>query len=169
MSSIAQLEPPPPAPRETLDESKTTVQFHVNRDDGTSSLLKVEQFLLDESPAYITENTLEVELRSVDSLVNELGLSPDILKTDTQGNDAAVLAGAATILQQKPPAIISTEVFFAAAYAHQANWLAIATLLQDAGYRLHSFTRLTRASRGNLYFGDATWLSNDAWNACGFR
>ncbi len=145
------------------------MQFHVKRDDGTSSLLEAEQFLLDASPAYTTELSLEVELRSVDQLVDELGLTPDILKTDTQGNDAAVLVGAATVLRLRPPAIISTEVYFAAAYESQENWLVIATFLQDAGYRLHSFTRLTHTSRGNLYFGDATWLSKDAWDACGFR
>jgi hypothetical protein len=112
---------------------------------------------------------LEVELRSIDQIVEQLGTSPDVLKTDAQGSDAKVLAGAASLLQQSPPAIIATELFFAAAYAHQENWLATATLLQDAGYRLHLFTRLIKALRGNLYFVDAIWLSNDASTACDFR
>lgn len=143
--------------------------FHVNRDDETSSLLPSEPFLEELSLGYGTKEVVSVPSRSIDQLVSQLRRSPDILKIDTQGNDAAVLAGAQWTLRNDPPRIIQTELLFASAYIGQGDWLDTSTMLRNYGYRLHSITGLIATSMGNLYFGDATWLSAEAWIANGLR
>lgn len=150
-------------------QPREEISFNVNQDDTTSSVLEVEPFLRRLSPAYAPTEVIRVPYRSIDELVDQLGLSPDILKIDTQGNDAAVLEGALGTMRRRPPSIVSTEMFFASAYMGQSDWIDSSCVLRDAGYRLHSFTRLVSTSQNNLYFGDATWLSAEAWVACGLR
>jgi FkbM family methyltransferase len=149
-----------------LGSKEELMDFNIYTDDGVSSFLKAEPFLH-------ALNTDSWELRShnpmlvktLDTYILESKVVPNILKIDTQGFDLEVLLGGQGMLTEGAPSIIGVEVLFAKNYEKQGYFWDIANLLFNHGYRLYDFTRLVHTSRGNLYFGDATFLSPTAWQS----
>ena len=70
----------------------------------------------------------------------------DLLKTDTEGHDLAVLEGAAEALARRRISYILCEVGFARADKNHSYFPAVAEYLEQFGYRLFSFYGLSGIS-----------------------
>lgn len=83
----------------------------------------------------------EISLRTVDSVVEELGIAGiDLLKIDTEGADLKVLQGAAKSLSRKAIGFILFEFYQASSPLHESGTLMpIDALLTANGYRLVTF------------------------------
>jgi len=151
-----------------LGSTEEEIDFNIYADDGVSSFLKAESFL-----HTLNTNSWELQshdpllLKTLDTYILESKVVPDILKVDTQGFDLQVLEGGQEILKSGMISIIGVEVLFAKNYEKQGYFWDIASLLFNHGYQFYDFTRLVNTTRGNLYFGDATFLSVKAWQSLG--
>lgn len=151
-----------------LGSREELMDFNIYTDDGVSSFLKAESFLHG-----LNTNSWELRshnpllLKTLDKYILESKVVPDILKIDTQGFDLQVLSGGQEMLKRGGVSIIGVEVLFAKNYEKQGYFWDIASLLFNHGYQLYDFTRLVHTTRGNLYFGDATFLSVKAWQSLG--
>ncbi len=147
-----------------------SAEFNEFVDDGVSSFLVPEDFLAPlNSESWELSSSYLVEIKTIDSVVSEIGSCPDILKIDTQGFDLEVLKGAIKNLEDESISIIGVECYFARNYKEQSYFWDLAKFLESYNYHFYSFTRLVETTKGNLYFGDATFLSNSAWQALGLR
>lgn len=144
--------------------------FNIYNDDGVSSFLNAESFLhaLNPNSWQLQSNNPQL-LQTLDRYIFESKVIPDIIKIDTQGFDLEVLLGSQEILKRGVVSIIGVEVLFAKNYEKQGYFWDVASLLFNYGYQLYDFTRLVHTTRGNLYFGDATFLSDKAWQSLGFN
>ena len=80
---------------------------------------------------------VEVEVETLDNAANRMGLSRiDLLKTDTQGFDDRVLAGARGLMSRGAIGIVYAEMIFAPLYEGQAAPHAIMQTLAEAGFRM---------------------------------
>ena len=151
-----------------LGSTEEEREFNIYADDGVSSFLKAETFLpaLNASSWSLQSND-PLLLKTLDMYTSESGSAPDILKIDTQGFDLEVLKGGQEVLKSGEISIIGIEVLFAKNYQKQGYFWDIASFLFNHGYQLYDFTRLVHTTRGNLYFGDATFLSARAWQSIG--
>jgi len=141
-----------------------TAQFNEFFDDGVSSCLEPEDFLAPlNSESWVLNSSYLVEVQTIDSVVSEIGSCPNVLKIDTEGFDLEVLKGAEKNLKDEGISIIGVECYFARNYKDQSYFWDIAKFLNGFNYHFYSFTRLVETANGNLYFGDATFLSNTAW------
>ena len=84
-----------------------------------------------------------------------------------QGYDLEVLRGGAKTLSAQSISIIGVECYFARNYKGQSYFWNIADFLESKNYHFHSFTRLVRTKGGNIYFGDATFISDTTWKKLG--
>ena len=143
--------------------------FNEFSDDGVSSFLEPEEFLAPlNTESWILDSSYSVQIRTIDDMVKEIGVCPDILKVDTQGFDLEVLRGGVKTLSVGNLSIIGVECYFARNYKGQSYFWDIAKFLESQKFHFHSFTRLVETKRGNVYFGDATFVSNHAWKKLGF-
>jgi FkbM family methyltransferase len=153
-----------------LGSKEGKVELNVMSDDGVSSLLQPESFLKDFNPVSWNLKNIEiVNQTTIDQFSDSNNVFPDILKIDTQGCDLQVLMGAEKSLSESKIKIIGVEALFAKNYLNQSYFWDIANFLEKFNYHFHSFTRLVHTSNGNLYFGDATFVSNDTWIELGFK
>ena len=151
-----------------LGSENGSAQFNEFSDDGVSSFLEPEDFLAPlNTESWLLESNYLVQINTIDGIVNEIGSSPDILKIDTQGFDLEVLRGGAKTLSAQGISIIGVECYFARNYKGQSYFWDIAKFLESNNYHFHSFTRLVRTRSSNIYFGDATFVSDTAWKKLG--
>jgi FkbM family methyltransferase len=91
------------------------------------------------SPLWSKEETAireEVTLTTVDHFVEAHGIeSIDVLKTDTEGHDLAVLEGAKQVLAANRVRCVYTEVTFSAENAQNSRFGPIYDMLSGAGFR----------------------------------
>ena len=139
------------------------IDFYINQDDGTSSILTPEDDLIAISSAYQAKEICRIESSTIDREVDAGMHFPDILKTDVQGSDLEVLKGGLELLKTQKVSIVSSEVYFSRAYKNQCYFHDVAYFMDSVGYKFYNFSRLVNAKNGNLYFGDATFVSNNAW------
>jgi FkbM family methyltransferase len=96
-----------------LADSNRTAALHVNEGDlGDTSLAYVDgvggiDWRL-RAQAYPPGNTLDVEVRRLDDLVEEMALpTPAVVKIDVEGGEAHVIEGASRILSEWRPTILA--------------------------------------------------------------
>lgn len=83
---------------------------------------------------------VEIELDTVDEYCRRAGIDHiDVLKSDTQGFDLAVLQGADAMLQRKSVRLIYIEVIFSAMYEGMPRVDETLRFLFDHGFRVVSF------------------------------
>ena len=151
-----------------LGPESGSAAFNEFSDDGVSSFLEPEDFLAPlNTESWLLESSYSVPIKTIDGMVNEIESSPDILKIDTQGYDLEVLRGGAKTLSAQSISIIGVECYFARNYKGQSYFWNIADFLESKNYHFHSFTRLVRTKGGNIYFGDATFISDTTWKKLG--
>ncbi len=120
-----------------LSDSDGQVEFNIMAADQFSSIQRPGANL---EPIFASRNkvtrTVHVPCARLESLLPELGEAQGaraiLLKMDTQGHDAAVVAGAGKVLGQM--AGVQTEMAVRPLYDGATDWQAMTTLLGDAGF-----------------------------------
>lgn len=82
--------------------------------------------------------TVEVPLRTIDSLCAEHHLAPNLVKIDVEGAEYDVLQGATAILRRYKPVII-LEIHRPQLKAQSIETRAIYDMLEEMSYKLHCF------------------------------
>jgi FkbM family methyltransferase len=111
-----------------LTDAEGPVTLHIGHDDTVSSLRSEHVARYGGAVS-----TIDVPGVSLDSLLDERRLSPDLLKIDVEGHERAVLAGATKTLAAHRPTVfieVTPETFD-----------EVDTVLRAAAYRGRVFTR----------------------------
>ncbi|MDP3174185.1 MAG: FkbM family methyltransferase [Phenylobacterium sp.] len=118
-----------------MGETDSEMQFNHYTGSDMSSFLEPGR----ESWSRV-ESQHTVTVRSVDSYCAEHGIDEiDILKSDTQGFDGAVLRGARRMLEAKKIGLIKVELTFMELYQQQQDPLELLKWLVGLDYRILSF------------------------------
>ena len=94
-TSVAAVRPAPIVVDVALGDAPGSAQLHIWRDAGAdrgASLL--------ENVSGEAKMSIDVEVRTLDSVCDDLGLVPDLLKLDLQGGELAALRGATQALER---------------------------------------------------------------------
>jgi len=161
-----------------FDESEGEADFYINRNAMSSSLLRADPAMADESIPWdetpprtdvwgdisATERTVRVRTTSVDAYAK--GDAPDVLSIDAQGAEMRILRGAENTLSRVLALV--TEVEFHPIYEHQGLLEDQIPFLRAHGFRLAGIENLqywhpTREPMGQgfLTVGEAIWLRRD--------
>lgn len=140
--------------------------FHINRGSQTSSLHAPS----DQAARWVPEGkieiaqSIEVETSTVDAFCKENSISSiDILKSDTQGHDLAVLQGAQRMLDEGRIRLVLIEVNIVQMYEGQAAFHEISAFLKSFGFRLFDLFAHAYAPSGQLKWADAIYaLESDS-------
>jgi len=81
-------------------------------------------------------NAITVHCRTVDSICEELGVHPDVIKIDVEGAELAVLRGMPELLRRHPPRAMMVELHGFYLTDHRDFYREIHDLLSAAGYKL---------------------------------
>jgi len=127
-------------------------QLHVSRKTDSSSLLPILKPYVDAFPGTEEARTLEVEARTLDSMVAERIRRPCLLKVDAQGGELEVLAGAEASLHQVDVAYV--ECSFVEFYQGQALADEVIGAFFRCGLRLHGVYSLVRDATGRCLQAD---------------
>jgi FkbM family methyltransferase len=99
---------------------------------------------------------VEIELVTLDDVANELSLEKiDYLKSDTQGHEPEVLAGAQRVLREKRIALIKLEVQAGDFYVRQVPLFTLEQALCPLGYELISINDMHIDGKGGIKYFDA--------------
>ena len=143
-------------------------RLKVRQDSRVSSMLDVEPELLRRSEHYRLLGEIDVDLHTIDSVVQEQGApTPHLLRTMTRGYDLDVFRGASQVLASGEVLLVASELYFASAFVGQPQAHEVMGALAAFGYRLYGFDRLVEATSGTLYFGSGLFLSPKAWKDLG--
>jgi FkbM family methyltransferase len=111
-----------------------TVDFRVAANSVSSSVLDVVSSSVDAAPGSRQVQTLQVELSTVDDLVDRHGVadSGNLLKIDTQGYEWSVLDGAQRSLARFD--LVMLELSLTELYRGQQLWLEVIGRMTGLGY-----------------------------------
>lgn len=141
--------------------------FIIRQGSANSSFREVRAVVAPKNSDYQIVDRVEVPVMTVDQISKAVGQAVNILKIDTEGFELEVIEGAKETLANPSCFIVSCEVFFSPAYIGQPLHHEIVAALQSQSFRFHSYTRLIHTASGNLYFGDATFVSERHWGTLG--
>ena len=153
----------------------TTQEFRINKHPESSSGLPPNPEVFDEIcpvpyqddlPTWGVNTELDRKefftTRSLDKIIGELGIIPDVLSIDAQGLEWSILKGAGDSLE-KISALV-TEVEFFEVYSGQGLYSDQAALLSKFGFRLgdllntQSWFPRVKSGRGLLTVAEAIWF-----------
>jgi FkbM family methyltransferase len=120
-----------------------------NTHSSTNSFLEVDESSswVRETPGFRKINSVEVDVVTLDNIADSLSLDYiDFVKSDTQGFEPEVLAGARQLLEEKRIGLLRLEVMCGRFYRKSVSLFDIETILHPFGYRLLSL--------GGLHFDD---------------
>lgn len=127
-------------------------QLHVSRKTDSSSLLPILKSYVDAFPGTEESGILEVEAKTLDSLVAERIRRPCLLKVDAQGGELEVLAGAEAVLAQVDSAYV--ECSFVEFYRGQALADEVIATFLRRGLRLDGVYSVVRDVAGRCMQAD---------------
>lgn len=116
--------------------------LHVSRKTDSSSLLPILYPYIAAFPGTEQANSVEVEVRPLDALVNTPLQHPALLKIDVQGGELDVLAGATQLLAHVDVAYV--ECSFVEFYGGQALADEVIAALASRGLRLDGVYSVVR-------------------------
>jgi FkbM family methyltransferase len=138
-------------------------------DETTSGSLKRTKLSVGNSLLPLEENLglgdwtigldqIPVSVRRLDEFCAESGISHiDILKTDTQGAEVAVLTGAGDMLHPHSIKVVQCEVIFRPLYKGQSEFEDIHSYLIQRDYSLVGFFNEVRNERQQIGWADAVY------------
>lgn len=126
--------------------------LHVSRKTDSSSLLPILKSYVDAFPGTEEARTLEVEARTLDSMVAKRIRRPCLLKVDAQGGELEVLAGAEAVLSQVDTAYV--ECSFVEFYRGQALADEVIGEFFRHGLRLDGVYSVVRDAAGRCLQAD---------------
>lgn len=135
--------------------------FYVTRASEGSSLLPpldgVESLSL--GAWTNTDHVCVVQTRRLDAFASEQRIDAiDLLKSDTQGAELKVLAGAGDLLRPDRIRAVFCEVLFIPVYKQQSFFHDVYDVLTDRGYRLSGLYNEVRDAGGRLLWCDALFI-----------
>lgn len=135
------------APQGAMGDSDGEVEFFVNAEDATSSLLPAAQSTVDQIPGTQQRQAVTVPLFKLDSIASRYGVGtkPTFIKIDVQGGEALVLAGATKTLNNV--AGLSVELSLTQLYERQPLMLDVLQPLLAAGFQIHDIDAAFRDQR----------------------
>ena len=128
------------------DREGTATLNVMARPSMSSTLLPDRKFFADfwDKPDHVdVVETVKAPMTSLDALMEREGLSPDAIKIDVQGGEAAVLAGAVETLR-KSVLLAEIECSFACRYEGQETFDQIMARMREVGFGLLDLRRLKR-------------------------
>ncbi|HVF10708.1 MAG TPA: FkbM family methyltransferase [Abditibacteriaceae bacterium] len=136
--------------------------FYVNEFAPTNSLLPRPTSERRYFPSHAgPKTTIEVETITLDEFVtSEQIADPSILKIDVQGGELMAFQGATKLLERGSVPLIYTEIAFVPHYENSPLLHDLWTFLARYGYTLFDIYELSRASNGQLRFGNALFVSD---------
>jgi len=117
-------------------------QLHVSRMTDSSSLLPILKSYVDAFPGTEEARTLEVEVKTLDSVLAERIRRPCLLKVDAQGGELEVLRGADAVLKNVDVAFV--ECSFVEFYRGQALADEVIRAFLGRGLRLDGVYSVVR-------------------------
>lgn len=127
-------------------------ELHVSRKTDSSSLLPILPSYVEAFPGTEEARTLEVEAKTLDSMMGERIRRPCLLKVDAQGGELEVLAGAETVLAQVDVAYV--ECSFVEFYGGQALADEVIGAFLHHGLRLDGVYSVVRDGEGRCLQAD---------------
>jgi FkbM family methyltransferase len=153
-----------------LHDRRGSLQLHVARDRGLSSIFEPNREFLDSFPdanRFDTAETQQVEADTLDNLLLSRKLDDvDFVKADTQGSELFVLQGASRVLESSVVGV-EVEVEFAPIYRNQPLFADVDGFLRGLGYHLfdlrpcfwkRSVGRGVGGPHGQIIWADALYL-----------
>jgi len=138
-----------------LGRASAEMVMHVAANSESSSLLSMNQFLIDTAPETAPVNTVKVAVKPLDDFIRLFGR--DIfLKVDAQGFEAEVIGGGAAVL--KRTRFVQLEVSFVQLYDNSPLAHDIIKQMFDIGFEVHtvnpvfSDSRRARLLQGDILF-----------------
>ena len=126
------------APRMALGGMDGQIQIHVSKNSASSSILPMREAHQEAAPesAYIGREV--VDIRRLDGVAPDAlaGARRPLLKIDTQGYEAQVLAGASGILEKIHG--IQVEISLTPLYEHSPTLAEMLALLEGNGFSPHA-------------------------------
>lgn len=127
--------------------------------ESTASWNRISAPLSGSNPA--TNGKLLIEVKRVDTICSELGVgSIDVLKTDTEGYDAKVLAGAAEMLGAGRIRSVVSEVAFADDQ-QLTPFGEVFALLARYDFEFAGVYEVTYLPNGKCHFANALFVSSE--------
>ena len=149
--------------KSAVSDEVGSATFHSNKIETTNSLLASQNNELSTDFYRDTVEEIKVETTTLDEFCQANTIERiNILKFDTQGAELKGLQGAARLLTDQKIDLIYCEVNFVAGYSESPLYHHIAAYLEGFGYRLHNLYGLNVNERGELYWGDAIFISSVA-------
>ena len=103
--------------------------------------------------------TIQVRATTLDALCAEESVTHiDLLKTDTEGAELLVLAGAKRMLEEKRIEVVMSEILFVPTYKGQASFDEIARFLAAYDFRIFNVYVGSETSRGQARYGNAIFV-----------
>jgi len=127
-------------------------QLHVSRKTDSSSLLPILDSYVDAFPGTEEVRTVDVEAKTLDSMVAERIRRPCLLKVDAQGGELEVLDGAEAVLAQVDVAYV--ECSFVEFYRGQALADEVIEVFLRGGLRLDGVYSVVRDAMGRCLQAD---------------
>lgn len=131
---------------------KGSRELHVSRKTDSSSLLPILKPYVDAFPGTEEARTVEIEARTLDSMVGDRIRRPCLLKVDAQGGELEVLSGGGAVLSQVDAAYV--ECSFVEFYAGQALADQVIETLLGRGLRLDGVFSVVRDAAGRCLQAD---------------
>ncbi len=127
--------------------SDGTFDLNITRFQTNTSLLEPNRELLQtlqwDLSGFDIIRKARIPCRSLDSICREHGLTPHVLKIDTQGTEIAILQGAESVLRDSIFAV-ETEVEFLPFYKNQALFTAVHLYMAGLGFQLMEYQNPVR-------------------------
>lgn len=127
-------------------------ELQVSASSDSSSLLPITSHQTDAHPGTALVATEMVDVVTLDSLLTEEIARPSLLKIDVQGNELAVLKGAAETLEQIDEVFV--ECSFVELYEGQALADEVIALLTERGFRLRGVYSVAQDVEGECLQAD---------------
>ena len=150
-----------------VSEKSGRTTFYVNELDETNSLLPrpISDRRYYPKKAEL-KNTIEVEVIALDDFISDNDIKVvDILKFDIQGGELMALNGARNLLKTGGVLLIYTEIMFIPHYEGSPLFHEIWSFLVSYGYSLFDIYNVSRATNGQIRYGDAIFVNESLRDA----
>ena len=128
-----------------------------NTHSSTNSFLQVDEdsSWVRETPGFRKIDSTDVDVVTLDGIANNLSLDYiDFVKSDTQGFEPEVLAGARRLLAEKRIGLLRLEIMCGKFYRKSVSLFDVESILNPFGYRLISFGGMHFDKGGVLKYFD---------------
>lgn len=144
--------------RTAVGDEDGEITFHRNAFSQSSSALELTMLHRDAFPWAVERSEIQVPVRRLDSMLDELTLTPTVLvKIDVQGYEDRVLRGARRLMEKVDYVLVETS--FEPLYKNEATFAAVYDLLSGAGFRFAgSIDQIVNPANDRPLYADALFV-----------